>query len=125
MKKILIICGVIVASIVLMDIFLQKYVDSTFESMSAKLDEICKNIDNKQACTNKIEELDGLWESNFKKMACYLEHDELEKVKTQIVIIKSGMEIDDKEFVFEEVNRAKYIINHIKEKECLKIDNIF
>ena len=125
MKKILIICIIIVVSIVLGDILLQKYVDTTFDNMIAKLNDIDNSIDNKDESEKKIKELDDMWEENFKRMACYLEHIELEKVKTQIILIKAGIESDDVKFVHEEVERAIYIIDHIKEKETLRIDNIF
>lgn len=125
MKRILVICFVIIISIVIADVLMQKYVDNTFEMMCNKLGEVENNIDNPDVCKVRIDEINSMWEKNFKKLACYLEHNELEKVKTQLVIIEAGINVEDKEFVFEEVNRAIYIIDHIKHKERLKIDNIF
>ena len=72
----------------------------------------------------KIKEIDNKWESNLNYLSCYLEHDELEKVESQLVIIYSGMETEDKEYVLQEIDRAIYLIDHIEKKQMLKIDNI-
>lgn len=130
MRRTLIICIIIIIAIVLGDIMLQKYVESVFEPINHTLDEIANNlneeneINNKDELKNKMSEVDKLWDSQFKKMACFLEHDELEKVKTQFVVVDSAIEVNDKENAYEEINKAKYIIEHIKQKIRLSINNI-
>ena len=109
---------------------LPKYVENVFEPINNTLDEIANNlneeneINNKDELKNKMSEVDKLWDSQFKKMACFLEHDELEKVKTQFVVVDSAIEVNDKENAYEEINKAKYIIEHIKQKIRLSINNI-
>lgn len=109
---------------------LQKYVENVFEPINNTLDEIANNlneeneINNKDELKNKMSEVDKLWDSKFKTMACFLEHDELEKVKTQFVVVDSAIEVNDKENAYEEINKAKYIIEHIKQKIRLSINNI-
>lgn len=130
MRRTLIICIIIIIAIVLGDIMLQKYVESVFEPINHTLDEIANNlneeneINNKDELKNKMSEVDKLWDSQFKKMACFLEHDELEKVKTQFVVVDSAIEVNDKENAYEEINKVKYIIEHIKQKIRLSINNI-
>lgn len=130
MRRTLIICIIIIIAIVLGDIMLQKYVESVFEPINHTLDEIANNlneeneINNKDELKNKMSEVDKLWDSQFKKMACFLEHDELEKVKTQFVVVDSAIEVNDRENAYEEINKAKYIIEHIKQKIRLSINNI-
>ena len=130
MRRTLIICIIIIIAIVLGDIMLQKYVENVFEPINNTLDEIANNlneeneINNKDELKNKMSEVDKLWDSQFKKMACFLEHDELEKVKTQFVVVDSAIEVNDKENAYEEINKAKYIIEHIKQKIRLSINNI-
>lgn len=109
---------------------LQKYVENVFEPINNTLDEIANNlneeneINNKDELKNKMSEVDKVWDSQLKKMACFLEHDELEKVKTQFVVVDSAIEVNDKENAYEEINKAKYIIEHIKQKIRLSINNI-
>ena len=130
MRRTLIICIIIIIAIVLGDIMLQKYIENVFEPINNTLDEIANNlneeneINNKDELKNKMSEVDKLWDSQFKKMACFLEHDELEKVKTQFVVVDSAIEVNDKENAYEEINKAKYIIEHIKQKIRLSINNI-
>ena len=65
------------------------------------------------------------WEDFDDKMAYYIEHDELEKVKTSLNVIKSCVEMKDYAESVEEIDRCMYILEHIHEKESLKLDNIF
>lgn len=130
MRRTLIICIIIVIAIILWDIMLQRYVKQVFEPINYMLDEIANKLDeeneinNKEELKNKMGEVDNLWDSKFKKMACFLEHDELEKVKTQFVVVKSAIEVNDRENAYEEINKAKYIIDHIKQKVSFSINNI-
>lgn len=125
MKKELIICLVIVTGIIVGDIFLQKYTNKTLDSINDKLVNLKNDIkitDNFDM--NKIHEINNEWEDNFEILTCYLEHEELEKIKTQLVVISSGMEVCDSDYVYEEIDRAIYIIDHIESKQMLKLDNI-
>ena len=125
MKRILVICIIIIASIIISDLFLQRYVENTFDEMSSTLKEIESNLNDSDESMKKINSIDETWKNNYTKMACFLEHDELEKINTQITIIKAGIEVQDTEYVHEEIGRAVYIIQHIKQKESFKLDNIF
>ena len=84
MRRTLIICIIIVIAIILWDIMLQRYVKQVFEPINYMLDEIANKLDeeneinNKEELKNKMGEVDNLWDSKFKKMACFLELDELE-----------------------------------------------
>lgn len=125
MKKEIIICSIIIVSIITGDIFLQKYTNKSLTNINEELSiikEEIKQMDNFDM--EKIKEIDNKWESNLNYLSCYLEHDELEKVESQLVIIYSGMETEDKEYVLQEIDRAIYLIDHIEKKQMLKIDNI-
>lgn len=125
MKKEIILCGVIVLSIIIGDILMQKYTNNSLNHINYKLADIKEEINSKENFNmEEIREVDDEWEKNFKVLTCYLEHDELEKIKTQLVIITTGMELKDKEFVIEEIDRAIYIIDHMEAKGMLKLDNI-
>ena len=125
MKKELIICLVIVVGIIVGDVFLQKYTNNALDCINEKLLALRAEIKQTDDIDmSKINEIDEEWEKNFQIFTCYLEHDELEKIKTQLVIIASGMEMNDRDYVFEEIDRAMYIIDHIESKQMLKLDNI-
>ena len=135
MKRTLVVCIIIIIFIVMSDLLLRKYADNKFDYMIGKLTDINNSIelvdDKPEMVSNSregnkkiIEDLESMWEKDYTIMSCYLEHNELEKVKTQMVIIQAGMETNDVSYIYEEVNRALYIIEHIKDKSELKIDNI-
>lgn len=125
MKKSIVICIVIVLLIVLGDVILQRYINNKFYSITEKLNEIGDNYENHEENLKNIDELNQIWNSSYKIMACYLEHDELEKVKTQLTIMEAAAQIDDFDMIYEETSRTKFIVEHINEKQSLKIDNIF
>ena len=125
MRKELIICFIIIISIVVGDVLLQKYTEKSLGNLNGKLLEFKIDAEkNNDFNKEKLKEINKEWEKNFKSYTCYLEHDELEKVKTQLVIIESGIKMDDRKFVFEEISRTIYIIDHIKTKHMLQLDSI-
>ena len=72
--------------------------------------------------TNRIYEE---WEQKNKILSFYLEHDELEKVNTQMVLIKGYLEIEDAEESIPEIEEGLYILEHIRKKEEFSLRNIF
>lgn len=79
------------------------------------IDEINKNISN----------IENNWNKYKETLAFYIEHDELEKVETEIVAFKTNIETGEYETAREEISKAKFILEHIKEKNELKLKNIF
>lgn len=126
MKKEILICVFIILTITISDVLLQRYTNITMNSLNGKLYELKVEIKNDGMFDkSKMEQIKDLWDNNFKMYTCYLEHDELEKINTQLIIIQAGLEVEDKEFVYEEIDKAIYIIDHIESKQMLKLDNIF
>ena len=129
-KKEFIVCVVIVVAIIVGDIFLQRYTKESLNLINEKLSEIKEDLkkgeDLKKEEINKtIGEINKEWDKRFNILTCFLEHNELEKVKTQLVSITAGLEIHDNEYVYEELNKTIYILEHIRDKESFRIDNIF
>lgn len=126
MKKELLICVFIIACIILLDVLITKHTNASLESINNNLIELKEDIvKNEKFDMSKMKEIDKQWNDEFKLLACYLEHDELEKIKTQLVIISSGMEMEDRVLTIEEIDKAIYIIQHVESKQTLQLDNIF
>ena len=53
------------------------------------------------------------------------EHDELEKVDTYLVALKSNIESEDYEQAVENLDICVYILEHIDDKEAFLLKNIF
>lgn len=125
MKKELIICLVIICSIVIGDIWLQNYTSKTLDIISTNLEELKETLNDNKFSKEKVIQVNNEWDKKFNILTCFLEHDELEKVKTQLVVITAGIDVEDTEHVYEEIDKAVYILEHIKDKNSLKLDNIF
>lgn len=125
MKKELFICLIIIFMIVISDIVLQKYTNSSMNSLNDDLNELKQELKEEETFNKlKLKKIKEAWNKNFKVYTCFLEHDELEKINTQLVAIESGIEIEDKEYVYEEIDKAIFIIDYIESKQMLKLDNI-
>ena len=59
------------------------------------------------------------------KLAYYIEHDELEKVETQIYAIKGFCEVEKYDEILPEAEKCSFILKHIEEKTKLSVKNIF
>lgn len=125
MKKELIICLVIICSMVIGDIWLQNYTSKTLDTISTNLEELKETLNDNKFSKEKVIQVNNEWDKKFNILTCFLEHDELEKVKTQLVVITAGIDVEDTEYVYEEIDKAVYILEHIKDKNSLKLDNVF
>lgn len=101
--------------------------------MYTKLDEIetiSKQIDengegDKQELYKKIEDMYSEWREINRKMAFYIEHDELEKVNTSLILMEGYLRMEDYSQGVPELKNCEYILRHIQDKQSLKIINLF
>ena len=70
-------------------------------------------------------ELEEKWKQETEKLSLFVEHDELEKVSTNIVIIESNFETDETDKVLENIAELRFLLEHIEEKNQLKLKNVF
>ena len=133
MKKEMIICIFIVLVIVIANIVTQNYTTKTVGELNSKLEALETEITDigenediaKDSVKNKIEEVEKYWEDVHSKLAYYIEHDELEKVETDIVGINSSIETNDYEQVLSKIDESKFILRHIEDKYAFTLENVF
>lgn len=65
------------------------------------------------------------WEQRHDKLAYFIEHDELEKVETEFVAMKSYIEAKDYEEATSELDKSVFILKHIEDKYDFNLQNIF
>ena len=123
MKKNLIICILIVVVVISSDLIIKKKIFKDFDYTISVLNEVDEQKDN-ETRMNEIENLESFFESKYLLMAFYIDHVELEKIKTQIIILKAGVDEADESFLHEEIQRTIVIINHLKQKIDFKLENI-
>lgn len=102
----------------------ENYTDYATEMMINLLNEISVNGDN-AANKSKIEEINKKWREVQKRMAYYLEHDELEKVENDLKAIESAIALDEMDEGAIYINQCKFVLQHIQEKYEFNLQNIF
>lgn len=127
MYKETIICIFIIILIIGLDIITQNYTKKSTIEITDCLSELKDEIENEnlENAKLKIEELDNKWENRRDKLAYYIEHDELEKVDTAIVQVKSFVENDDIPSAMSELETGKFVLEHIERKYKFNLQNIF
>lgn len=127
MRKEIIIVLLIIVIIFATDIITQNFTKNSISVMNEKLDNIKTYVINNDInnLNLEIKDLNEKWTDINNKMSFYIEHDELEKVNSSLVKFKSYIELEEYSEAVPELEECKYILDHIKEKQRLKIINLF
>ena len=129
MYKELIISMIVIALITIGNIITQSNTIKSVEEMSQNLnslrEEILQSYVNQEQTTQRMEEIAELWQEKQQKMAYYIEHNELEKVGTEMTKSKADMDVQEYAMAVENLDNCIFILEHIKDKSALKIVNIF
>ena len=129
MYKELVIIIIIIVLVIAGNIITQNNINKSVEVMSQELntlrDEILNENISKQEAQNHISKINDTWEEKSETLAYYIEHDELEKVTTELTKLKADVEIENYDFAIENLDNCIFILEHIKDKSSLKIVNIF
>ena len=79
----------------------------------------------KEKLKNSLEEIDRQWGKKHEKLAYYIEHDELEKIETELMAMKGNVEIEDYDSLMSGIEKSIFILKHIEEKYDFNLQNIF
>ena len=131
MTKELIISIIIVVLIFVGNAVTENYtkesIDETTQNLTTLREEIIKNEDeiDINIAKEKIGEIHEKWDLRYEKLAYYIEHDELEKVKTELTELKGYIEKEEYSNALPDLDKSVYILEHIKDKTALNLKNIF
>ena len=134
MQKELIISIVIIIAIIIINVVANNYTEKSVHYLDDKLDEIKQlslednennTTQNKDKIQEKIRKFREDWSKINASMALYIEHDELEKVNTSLVILEQNLILGEYVQGIAELENCKYILNHIEDKESMRIINLF
>ena len=127
MYKEVVICIVVIVVIVSLDIFTQKYTRNTTSDITQIFADLKGDMlkEDKDKIDEKVKILDEKWRQKHDRLAYYIDHDELEKVDTAIVSLKSYVETDDYSSAIAELDEGKFILEHIQKKYAFNLENIF
>lgn len=129
MLKEMIICIIIVVVIFFGNSAIQKYTKESVSEISNGLMQLRQDLTNQNVENNKakekMNEVYSKWEKKHDKLAYFIEHDELEKVETDLVSIKSYIETQEYEQAVGELDKGAFVLKHIEEKYAFNLQNIF
>lgn len=125
-KKEIIVIVLIFSMITILDIFTNRNTEKVMEKMVNDLDDLKEEISiSEKYNVKKIDELESYWEEEIKVMSLYLEHNEIEKVNSSLAKLKANMDSKEKYMALENIEEVKFIIEHIKNKNILNLQNVF
>lgn len=129
MRKEWIICIIVILIVAVTDIITQNYTNKSVECIDDKLEVLKEELMKEEVQHEKVEEqmqdVIKNWKEKYKKLAYYIEHDELEKVETELTSLSAHIDVEEYEDGVPELEKSIFILNHIKEKFKFDIKNIF
>ncbi len=129
MLKETIICIIIVIAIIFGNDTTQNYTKESVSELSNGLmqlreDAKKENLEDEKI-KNQAEDIYKRWEKRHEKLAYFIEHDELEKVETELIVIKSDIETQDYEELISAIDKSVFILKHIEDKYAFNLENVF
>ncbi len=127
MHKELIICIILVTLIIIGDWIIQNYTKNTINNITGELETLkqCLFEKSNKNINEQIDRIDNKWNKVHDKLACYIEHDELEKVETNFTACKSLAKTEEYEQAISELEKTVYVLEHITDKYSFDLVNIF
>ena len=127
------ICVITVIAIIIGNILSENYTKSSVQESTNLLaelkDELIDNNKDVEKTNNKakkqIDKIHENWDKKYNILAFYLEHNELEKIETELTGLRASIETEDYEQAVNELDKAVYLLNHVEEKNKLSWKNIF
>lgn len=131
MKKEIIVCIFIIVLIIVGNVVTQNYTVESVESLADQLSDLKSDIFKEEgnierdSIKDKIKQIEDNWESRHDKLAYYIEHDELEKVETNLTSLRSFIEANENSEAVSELDKSVFVLKHIEDKYAFNLQNIF
>ena len=123
---------VIVVVVVIGNVVTQNYTHKSVKNTTTELEELKQELlsesnedidwDNAK---EKFSVLQTEWRNSFEKLAYYIEHDELEKVDTNLIGLKSYIDTQEEADAVSELEKSVFVLKHIEDKTRMNLKNIF
>ena len=129
MKKETIIVIITIVLIFIGNFIIEKYSSWAIGTTTDELEEL-KNLISKEKvekmeAKEKVDSIHEKWDEKYRTMAFFVEHNELEKVETELTGLRSSIEEEEYSVALNELDRAEYLLKHIEEKNKLSWKNLF
>ena len=129
MIKEILISGIILALIFVGEFITENYTKETIDKISYDLMEMRSQIVNDKKINvdddkKNIDDINSYIKSRHDKLSYYIEHNELNKVRTELVILESDIDVEDYQDAVVRIDNSISILNLIKEKSKFNLKNI-
>lgn len=127
MKKTLIISLVGFLAIIVLSIFIQKYLEKSSEILVNVIDELMEVVeDDKINDSIQIrEKVQEKWDNTKKKWAALIDHEEIDNIEETMHRVEMLIgDPEEKVELLSELNRLSFYLKHIPEREKFSIENI-
>ena len=127
MYKEIIIIIVVILLVVVLDVISNNYTKSAVEELKKELNDLRIEIleENEINSKKQMKRIKEIWNEKYTLLAYYIEHDELEKVQTELVRLSADIDMKEYKHCINELETAIFILEHIQQKEKLDIISIF
>ena len=127
MYKEIIITVLIVTLIFGLDIITSRYTANAIVELSKNLDELKTDLDTKSEdnIEEKTNNIFTKWREYYDVLAYYIEHDELQKVETQLTMLRAEQYEKQYQECKKEIDTTKFILKHIENKEKFTLQSVF
>ena len=129
MYKEFIICFLVIVIVLAGNIITQNNTNKIVDEMSNNLnilkEELVKEEKSKEQINLQMQQTREEWEKQYEELAYYIEHDELEKVETELTRLMADIEMEEYSMGIENLENCVFVLEHIKDKSAFKIVNIF
>ena len=118
---------VVIGLIIGLDIITNNYTKQSLERITSKLNALREYVlnEDKQNAEEQMRIVKEIWEERYKTLAFYIEHDELEKVETELTKLLAYINVKEYKECIAELDTTIFILEHIKEKEEFHLRSIF
>lgn len=113
----------IIVFVISIEIITEKITNNSLRVISQEITNIEENGEEK--IEENVNKLSEAWKNEESKLSCYMEHDELEEISKLINSLKFSSKKNDTEKIEENIDEIKFKMEHIKNKQKVKIKNIF
>ena len=118
---------ILIICIIALDVLVGKCTDNFINETEEYLSNLKQALieENHTESKNKSEKLMDKWNESEEKLAYFIEHDELEKISSQIAIMNENTNNKEYKLALEDNIETKFLLEHVKDKNKLKLKNIF
>ena len=127
MYKEIIIVIVVIALIIGLDVITNNYTETSVSILSDELNILRENIlqEDKENAQTQMMNIKNIWEKRYNILAYYIEHDELEKVETELTSLAAFLNVEEYGECISELDKTIFVLEHIEEKEKFDVRSIF